>query len=122
MITILAVTACKTTTKVVEVPVEVVKKEYIHDTKVDSVYIIDSIDRWQKGDTLYIAKWHTKYKYIFKTDTVLKVDSVPKIVTVTKEIQREVNHIYWWQKAFMWLGGIMSVIVLGIIAYKIKFK
>ena len=29
--------ACKTATKIVEVPVEVVKKEYIHDTKIDSV-------------------------------------------------------------------------------------
>ena len=54
--------ACKTTTKIVEVPVEVIKKEYIHNTKIDSVYIKDSIDRWQKGDTLLITKYYTKYK------------------------------------------------------------
>ena len=45
MLIILMLPACKTTTKNVEVPVEVIKKEYIHDTKIDSVYIRDSIDR-----------------------------------------------------------------------------
>ena len=49
MLTILILSACKTTTKVIEVPVEVVKKEYIHDTKIDSVYIRYSIDRWQNN-------------------------------------------------------------------------
>lgn len=48
MLAILMLSACKTTTKIVEVPVEVVKKEYIHDTKIDSVYIRDSVDRWQR--------------------------------------------------------------------------
>ena len=64
VIAILLFSACRTITKTIEVPVEipveVVKKEYIHDTKIDSIDIRDSIDRWQKGDTLYITKWHTK--------------------------------------------------------------
>ena len=81
---ILVSTACKTTTKIVEVPVEVIKKEYIHDTKIDSVYIRDSIDRWQKGDTLFITKYSTKYKYLNRVDTILKVDTIPKIITVEK--------------------------------------
>ena len=51
---ILMLSACKTTTKIVEVPVKVVKKEYIYDIKIDSVYIRDSVDIWQNGDTLYI--------------------------------------------------------------------
>ena len=48
MLAILMLSDCRTSTKIVEVPVEVVKKEYIHDTKLDSIYIRDSIDRWQK--------------------------------------------------------------------------
>lgn len=120
MLAILMLSSCKTTTKLVEVPVEVIKKEYIHDTRIDSVYIKDSIDRWQKGDTLYITKWHTKYKYINKVDTILKTDTIPKVVPVEKEV--EVNHIYWWQKTLMWLGGIMTMLFVGIITYKIKFN
>ena len=110
--------SCKTITKTVEVPVEVIKKEYIHDTKIDSIYIRDSVDRWQKGDTLYITKWHTKFKYINRVDTIIKTDSIPKIVPVVEEI--EVNHIYWWQKLLMWLGGAMIAVLTVIITYKLK--
>ena len=118
MLAILILSACKTTTKIVEVPVEVVKKEYIHDTKIDSVYIRDSVDRWQKGDTLYITKWHTKFKYINKVDTIVKTDSIPKIVPVVKEV--EVNHIYWWQKILMWVGGILSTCIIISLIHKLK--
>ena len=118
MLAILMLSACKTTTKIVEVPVEVVKKEYIHDTKIDSVYIRDSVDRWQKGDTLYITKWHTKFKYINKVDTIVKTDSIPKIVSVEKKV--EVNHIYWYQKLLMWLGGITIVLLIIVITYRVK--
>ena len=117
MLAILMLSACKTTTKIVEVPVEVVKKEYIHDTKIDSIYIRDSIDRWQKGDTLYITKWHTKFKYINKVDTIVKIDSIPKIVPVVKEV--EVNHIYWWQKSLMYIGVLVVIILLSIIGFKL---
>lgn len=119
---LITLVSCKTTTKIVEVPVETIKTEYIHDTKIDSVYIRDSIDRWQKGDTIYIAKWHTKYKYINKTDTILKIDSIPTLVTkiVTKEKKVEINHIYWWQETLMWLGGILGLILLLYVIYKIK--
>ena len=63
-LTILTLFSCKTSTKIVEVPVEVIKKEYVYNTKIDSIYIRDSIDRWQKGDTLYITKWHTKLQHL----------------------------------------------------------
>lgn len=116
--TILMLMSCKTITKTVEVPVEVIKKEYIHDTKIDSIYIRDSVDRWQKDDTLYITKWHTKFKYINRVDTLIKTDSIPKIVPVVKEI--EVNHIYWWQKLLMWLGGVMIVVLIVVITHKLK--
>ena len=121
VITILLFSACRTITKTIEVPVEipveVVKKEYIHDTKIDSIYIRDSIDRWQKGDTLYITKQHTKLKYINKVDTIVKTDSIPKIVPVVKEV--EVNHIYWWQKSLMYIGVLVVIILLSIIGFKL---
>ena len=117
ILTILMLSACRTTTRIVEVPVEVIKKEYIYDTKIDSVYIRDSVDRWQKGDTLYITKWHTKFKYINKVDTLIKTDSIPKIITITKETK--VNHLYWWQKMLMCIG---SASLLYIIISKFKTK
>ena len=118
ILTILMLSACRTTTRIVEAPVEVIKKEYIYDTKIDSVYIRDSVDRWQKGDTIYITKWHTKFKYINKADTLIKTDSIPKIVSVEKKV--EVNHIYWYQKLLMWLGGITIILLITVITYRVK--
>lgn len=118
---ILLLCSC-TTTKVVEVPVETVRTEYVHNTKVDSVFVKDSIDRWMKGDTLYIYKEHTKYKYLDRVDTVVRVDSIPKIVKIETVKEVEVNHIKWYQKILMWIGGIMSLILTGCIIYKVKLN
>ena len=122
MLAILMLSDCKNNTKIVEVPVEVIKKEYIHDTKIDSAYIRDSIDRWQKGDTLFITKYSTKYKYLNRVDTILKVDTIPKIISTTIEKKVEVNHIYWYQKTLMWLGGIAVILLIVVITYKVKKK
>lgn len=108
------------TTKIVEVPVETIKKEYIHDTKLDSIIVRDSVDRWLKGDTLYIYKERVKYKYVIKTDTICKTDSIPTIVTVTKEVK--INHIKWYQKFLMWIGVISLWSLIILIAYKLKTK
>lgn len=48
--------SCAAQKQIIEVPVETVKTEYIHDTKIDSVYVRDSIDRWREGDTVFIYK------------------------------------------------------------------
>src|SRR5574344_2000265 len=117
LLLIMIISSCKTATKVVEIPVETIKKEYINSIKIESVYIRDSIDRWQKGDTLYITKWHTKLKYINKVDTIVKTDSIPKIVPVVKEV--EVNHIYWWQKSLIYIGFLVVIILLSIIGFKL---
>lgn len=114
--------SCAAQKQIIEVPVETVKTEYIHDTKIDSVYVRDSIDRWRKGDTVFIYKEHTKYKYLNKTDTIVRVDSIPKIIKVEIVKEVEVNHIKWYQKALMWIGGIMSLILTGYIIYKVKLK
>lgn len=80
---ILLLASC-TSTRYIEVPVESIRTEYITSTKIDSVFTRDSIDRWIKGDTVYVYKEHIKYQYLNKTDTVVKVDTIPKIVTVEK--------------------------------------
>lgn len=96
-------------TKVVEVPVEVIKNNYINTT--DSVYIHDSIyhEVVTKGDTVYNTK--IKYKVIkeHSTDTVIKIDSIPYPVKVTETVVT--NKLKDWQKLLMTIGG---VVVLGL--------
>ena len=102
------VISCKTTTKVVEIPVETIKTEYIEQIKYDSIYHKDSIYIMQKGDTIYNNKIEYLYKYKYLRDTINITDTVPKIVTI-KDVQY-INQLYTWQK-------ILIVIGIGVILY-----
>ena len=97
-----------TTTKIVEVPIETVKTEYIEQVKYDSIYSKDSIYIMQKGDTIYNNKIQYLYKYKYLRDTINITDTVPKIVTI-KDVQY-INQLYTWQK-------ILIVIGIGVILY-----
>ena len=88
-----ALSGCTTTKKmVVEKPV-VVEKTH-HDTimqtrlKVDTCIMKDSVVVTETGTD----RWHTRYLLRYRIDTVYKVrvDSIPKITTITKEITRQV--------------------------------
>lgn len=119
---LLFIVSCITQKELVEVPVEIIKTEYIHDTRVDSIYERDSIDRWIKGDTVFVYKEHTKYKYLKETDTVVRRDTVPKVVKIETVKEVEVNHIKWYQEALMWLGGVAALLLTIYLIFKLKFK
>lgn len=105
--------AC-TTTKYVQVPVETIKTEYIHNT--DSIYLHDSIfeKEYIKGDTVFFTKYKYKVLEKYNTDTIVKVDSIPVVVEVDKFI--EVNKLHWWQETLIWLGGIyLLLLIIGIV-------
>ena len=86
----------------------------------DSIYMHDSIFVKQKGDTISIERWHTKYveKQVHDTTYICKIDSVPKPypVPVTEYVEKELT---WWQQLRMYLGGIM--IFLAVILAFIKW-
>ena len=102
-------TGCTTTKRmVVEKPV-VVEKTH-HDTimqtrlKVDTCIIRDSVVVTEQGTD----RWHTRYLLRYRTDTVYKVrvDSIPKVTTITKEITRQVPaKRKWWEIALIVMGG-----------------
>lgn len=102
-ITLFTLISC-TTTKIVEVPVETVRMEYTNKISYDSIYIHDSIDRSIVGDTVYINKWNTSYRYIYRTDTLIIRDSIPYIMTVESIKEIEVNKVYWYQYILVYLG------------------
>ena len=113
----LLLSGCKTT-EYIKVPVETVRTEY--KVQKDSIYLHDSINVYieTKGDTVYITKLKYKIKETFKTDTILKRDSIPVIVEVEKIV--EVNKLHSWQKTLMWIGGVGLLVLLGIGINKFK--
>lgn len=116
---LLSLASCRTQ-RTIEVPVEIVKTqtEYVEKVKYDSIYIHDSIDRYTKGDTIFIYKEKTKFQYKYKYDTITKIDSIqyPKYITTVEEV----NVLKWWQKMFMLIGLISIVVLLTKLFIKIK--
>ena len=104
-----ALSGCTTPKKVVvEKPVVVEKTR--HDTimqtrlKVDTCIMKDSVVVTEQGTD----RWHTRYLLRYRIDTVCKVrvDSIPKITTITKEITKQVPaKRKWWETALMVMGG-----------------
>ena len=111
-----------TTTKIVEVPVETIKTEYIEQVKYDSIYSKDSIYIMQKGDTIYNNKVQYLYKYKYLRDTVSITDTIPKIITV-KDTQY-INQLYTWQKLLIVIGiGFILYWIIKLVIYiKSKFN
>lgn len=116
------VISCKTTTKIVEIPVETIKTEYIEQVKYDSIYSRDSIYIMQKGDTIYNNKVQYLYKYKYLRDTINITDTIPKIITVEKT--QYINQLYTWQKLLITIGigFILYWIVRLVIYIKNKFN
>ena len=101
---------CKT--KTVLVPVEKVKIEYRDRLRVDSVYNRDTVNIYERGDTVYLQtiKWRERFK--IDTVSVVRVDSIPYPVEVVKEV----NVLTKWQKIRLRL---LNIIVIAIIIYVI---
>ena len=77
----------------------------------DSIYINDSTVITEKGDTVKIEKWHTKYveKQVHDTLYIAKNDTVSQPYPVIKEVPAELT---WWQQLRMHLGGILLFVAL----------
>ena len=103
-------TGCKT--KTVLVPVEKVKIEYRDRLRIDSIYNRDTVNIYERGDTVYLQtiKWRERFK--FDTVCVVRVDSIPYPV----EVIQEVNKLTKWQR---WRLNALNVIVLVIVGYVI---
>ena len=111
-----------TTTKIVEIPIETIKTEYIEQVKYDSIYSKDSIYIMQKGDTIYNNKVQYLYKYKYLRDTINITDTIPKIIIV-KDTQH-INQLYTWQKLLIVIGiGFILYWIIKLVIYiKSKFS
>ena len=113
---------CKTKERVVTV--EKVRNDttYITKHQRDSVWLHDSIHVTEKGDTIRIEKWHTKYIEKATHDTLYqhKTDSVPMPYPVEKLVERELS---WWQQTRLHLANIMLWLLgIGGVLFVIKKK
>ena len=102
-------TSC-TTTRVVTVEKVKTDTTYITKQQRDSIWLHDSIHVTERGDTIRIEKWHTKYIEREVHDTLYraKTDSIPVPYEVIKEVPRKST----WFERIMFCTGIISILCL----------
>ena len=84
---------------------------YIDRLKRDSIYQRDSIYIIVKGDTVF--KYQYKYSYRDKlvrdTVAVVRCDSIPYPVEVSKYVERKLS---WWQTTLLWSGVLAWLLII----------
>lgn len=118
MMIALWLTSC-TTTRVVTVEKVKTDTTYITKQQRDSIWLHDSIHVTERGDTIRIERWHTKYIEREVHDTLYraKTDSIPVPYEVIKEVPRQKS----WFERTMFSVGIIALMALALfLAMKIK--
>ena len=87
----------------------------------DSIYVHDSIHVHERGDTVTVERWHTRWRDRWQHDTlyISKTDSVPTPypVEVVKQVPRERSTVEW----VLLMSGLLAIAWIIIrIAIKIK--
>ena len=118
----LLLVGCKTKERVVTV--EKVRNDttYITKHQRDSVWLHDSIHVTEKGDTIRIERWHTKYVEKATHDTLYQAthDTIPQPYPVEKLVERELS---WWQQTRIHLGeALLALAGIAVVLFVIKRK
>lgn len=105
-----------TTERIVTVEKVRTDTTYITKQQRDSIWLHDSIMVSEKGDTVRIEKWHTKYveKQVHDTLYQSKTDSIPVPYPVIKEVEKPLTKT---QRGLM-LSGFLAIVGVVIFAAK----
>lgn len=108
-----------TTTQYVPVPEYHTDTVRISHNTHDSIYVHDSTYIKEKGDTVRIERWNTKYieKQVHDTIYQSRTDSVPKPYPFVKVVERELTTN---QKGLMILGALALMAFIVWIIFKLK--
>lgn len=118
MAIIAAMMASCTTTRVITVETLKHDTTYISKIERDSVWMHDSIHIKEKGNSVIIERWHTKWRERLLIDTVYKskVDTIPAPYEVIKEVEKQLS---WWQKTQMIAGDVMLIALILVVGWQI---
>ena len=118
VVALLMLTGCTTTkyVPVIEHQTDTLIKRVVER---DSIHVHDSIRVTEKGDTIRIERWHTKFveREVHDTTYVSKIDSVPAPYPVTKYVERKRSKLDW----FFTITGIIALIAaIVFVAIKVR--
>lgn len=112
--------ACKTQERIVTVEKVRTDTTYITRHERDSIHIHDSIHVSEKGDTVRIDRWHTRWRDRWRYDTIYisNTDSIPVPYPVEVKVPRELT---WWQQTRLRLANLsLLALALWLVALLLK--
>lgn len=114
----LAATSCKQTEYVTVERIRTDTVKTVRNLR-DSIYLHDSIRVTERGDTVTIERWHTRYRDRLLLDTIYEshTDSVPVPYPVEVEVERELT---WWQRGQMYAGDCLLLLLLVGLLFRLK--
>ena len=82
----------------------------------DSVWLHDSVFVKEKGDSVLVEKWHTKFIEKVTHDTLYQAthDTIPQPYPVEKEVSAKLS---WWQSLRIWIGNIFLLMLAACVGY-----
>ena len=118
LLAILLLTSCKHTEYVT---IEKVRNDttYITKHQRDSIWLHDSVMVCEKGDTVRIEKWHTKYieKQVHDTTYVATHDTIPQPYPVTQYVEKPLSKM---EKSLIFVGIFSLMAVIVFVVWKLK--
>ena len=104
--------------------------------RLDSIYVHDSTYIHERGDTVWIERWHTRWRDRLLLDTIYQAvhDTVPALPVGTGTWQTSMpgtcppgseRSLTWWQQTRIYIGNIAifaTIILLIIFILKRKIK
>ena len=99
--------------------------------RLDSIYVHDSTYIHERGDTVWVERWHTRWRDRLLLDTIYEAvhDTVPALPVGTGTWQTPATYqspgsLTWWQQTRIYIGNIAifaTIILLIILFIKRKF-
>lgn len=85
----------------------------------DSIYMHDSIHVTERGDTVRIERWHTKYVEKVTHDTIYRSsrDSIPVPYEVTKYVEKKLTKT---QTGLIVIGLLSLIALVAFLAVKLR--
>ena len=120
ILVVVLMAGCKTKERVVTVEKVRTDTTYITKHQRDSVWLHDSIHVTEKGDTIRIERWHTKYIEKATHDTLYQAthDTIPQPYPVEKLVERKLT---WWQQTRIHLGeALLALAGIAVVVFVIK--
>ena len=99
--------------------------------RLDSIYVHDSTYIHERGDTVWVERWHTRWRDRLLLDTIYEAvhDTVPALPVGTGTWQTPATYqspgsLTWWQQTRIYIGNIAifaALIIMVIFLIKRKF-